>query len=62
VDGWAEGWVGGGIGGRRDEWIGGQKERVRGEYRFSSLVKQNKKRKKYAVFYCIGKRSFFLYL
>jgi hypothetical protein len=34
---WAEGW--------RDEWMGGRSVRARGEYRFSSLVKQKKKRK-----------------
>jgi hypothetical protein len=42
--GWAvcEVWVDR-MGGRRDGWIGGQKERVRGECRFSSLVKQKKR-------------------
>jgi hypothetical protein len=36
---------------------------LRGEYRFSSLVKPKKKEKNYAVFYFTGKRKiFFLYL
>jgi hypothetical protein len=44
-------------------WIGGRRERARGEHRFSSLVKQKKKEKNYAVFYFTGKRIFFvLYL
>jgi hypothetical protein len=37
------------MGGRKDGlrygWIGGRREKVRGVYRFSSLVKQNKKGK-----------------
>jgi hypothetical protein len=33
---------------------------IRGVYRFSSLVKQNKKAKIYAVFCFAGKRFFFL--
>jgi hypothetical protein len=35
------GWVGGGMGGRcvRYGWIGGRRERARGVYRFSSLMK-----------------------
>jgi hypothetical protein len=32
---------------------------IRGVYRFSSLVKQNKKAKIYAVFCFAGKRTFF---
>jgi hypothetical protein len=68
VDGWMAGWVG-----LRNGWMGGFKEWVRashrvggrigirGEYRFSSLVKLKKKEKIYAVFYFAGK-SFFLYL
>jgi len=40
-------------------WIGGRREKVRGVYRFSSLVKQNKKGKNYAVFCFAGKRFFF---
>jgi hypothetical protein len=35
---------------------------IRGVYRFSSLVKQNKKAKNYDVFCFAGKRIFFLYL
>ena len=39
------------------------RERVRGEYGFSSLMKQNKKGKKCAVFCFAGKRKlFFIYL
>jgi hypothetical protein len=39
------------------------RERVRGEYGFSSLVKQNKKGKKCAVFCFAGKRKIlFVYL
>jgi hypothetical protein len=34
---------------------------IRGEYRFSSFVKQNKKEKKYAVFY-FAKKDFFIFL
>jgi hypothetical protein len=34
---------------------------IRGVYRFSSLVKQNKKAKNYAVFCFAGKR-FFIYI
>ena len=37
--GWTDGW------GVRYGWIGGQREKVRGVYGFSSLVKQNKKLK-----------------
>ena len=44
-------------------WIGGRREKVRGVYRFSSLVKQNKKGKNCAVFCFAGKRKiFFIYL
>jgi hypothetical protein len=39
----------------------GERMDIRGEYRFSSLVKQKKKEKNYAVFYFTGKR-FFLYI
>jgi hypothetical protein len=56
----------GGMGGRKDGWrngwIGGQREKVRGVYGFSSLMKQNKKAKNYAVFCFAGKRIFFIYL
>jgi hypothetical protein len=59
--------MGGRIGGRcvrcmRYVRIGGRREKVRGVYGFSSLVKQNKKGKKYAVFCFAGKRIFFLYI
>ncbi len=41
--------------------VGGRMD-IRGVYRFSSLVKQNKKAKNYAVF-CFGKKKLlFLYL
>ena len=39
-------------------WVGGRMD-IRGVYRFSSLVKQNKKAKIYAVFCFAGKRIFF---
>jgi hypothetical protein len=39
--------------------IGGQREKVRGVYRFSSLVKQNKKAKICFVIYIAGERIFF---
>jgi hypothetical protein len=42
--------------------IGGWRERARGEYRFSSLVKPKKKEKNYAVFYFTGERNFFIYM
>jgi hypothetical protein len=40
-------------------WIGGRREKVRGVYRFSSLVKQNKKAKICFVIYIAGERNFF---
>jgi hypothetical protein len=44
-------------------WIGGQREKVRGVYGFSSLMKQKIKGKKCAVFCFAGKRKiFFIYL
>ena len=39
-------------------WIGGRRVKVRGVYGFSSLVKQNKKGKNYAVFCFAGKKKF----
>ena len=53
--------MGGGMGGWcvRYGRMGGQRVRVRGVYRFSSLVKQNKKGKKCAVFSFAGKRKIF---
>ena len=44
------------MGGRcvRYRWIGGWREKVRGVYRFSSLVKQNKKAKICFVIYIAG--------
>jgi hypothetical protein len=54
---WVDGW------GVRNGWIGGQREKVRGVYRFSSLMKQNKKAKNCAVFCFAGKRKLlYLYL
>ncbi len=45
------------------EFARGLREKVRGEYVFSSLMKQKKKGKNYAVFCFAGKRKlFFLYL
>jgi hypothetical protein len=38
------------------------REKVRGEYRFSSLVKQNKKAKNYAVFCFAGKKKLLFYI
>jgi hypothetical protein len=43
--------------GWRNGWIGGQREKVREVYGFSSLVKQNKKGKNCAVFCFAGKRK-----
>ena len=51
--GWPEGWVDG----VRYGWMGERRVRVRGVYRFSSLVKQNKKGKNCAVFCFTGKRK-----
>jgi len=48
------------MGGRRDGWIGGRKDGYKGKCGFSSLMKQKKKEKNYAVFYFTG--FFFLYL
>jgi hypothetical protein len=43
--------------------MSGRREKVRGVYGFSSLVKQNKKGKNCAVFCFAGKRKiFFIYL
>jgi hypothetical protein len=42
--------------------MGGQRVRVRGVYRFSSLVKQNKKGKNCAVFCFAGKRKLYIYI
>jgi hypothetical protein len=49
--------------GLRNGWIGGQREKVRGVYGFSSLMKHNKKGKNCAVFCFAGKRKLlYLYL
>ena len=54
--GWTDGW------GVRYGWIGGQREKVRGVYGFSSLVKQNKRAKNCAVFCFAGKRKILFYM
>jgi hypothetical protein len=53
-----------GMGGRcvRYGRIGGRRVRVRGVYRFSSLMKQNKKGKNCAVFCFAGKRKLLFYI
>jgi hypothetical protein len=56
AEGWVDGW------GVRNGWIGGRREKVRGVYGFSSLMKQNKKAKNYAVFCFAGKKIIILYL
>ena len=43
-------------------WMGGRREKVRGEYMFSSLMMQKIKGKNCAVFYFAGKRFFYIYL
>ena len=63
MDWWAKGWVDGrcvtgGMGGWCDGWIGRQRKKVRGVYGFSSLVKQNKKGKNYAVFCFAEKKNY----
>ena len=45
--------MGGQVGGGMD---------IRGEYRFSSLVKPKKKEKIYAVFYFTGNRFIYIYI
>jgi hypothetical protein len=53
---WVDRWV-------RYGWIGGWREKVRGVYGFSSLMKQKIKAKNCAVFCFAGKRKiFFIYL
>ena len=52
-DGWMGGWY------VRYGWIGGRREKVRGVYRFSFLVKQNKKAKICFVIYIAGFFKFF---
>jgi len=54
MGGWVDGWMGG-----WDGFRDGRRVRVRGVYRFSSLVKQNKKGKKCDVFSFAGKRKIF---
>jgi hypothetical protein len=60
----AEGWVGREMGGRcvRYGWIGGQREKVREVYGFSSLVKQNKKGKIALSFASPGKENYYIYI
>jgi hypothetical protein len=50
MGGWRDGWKGG----WRNGWIDGYREKVRGVYRFSSLVKQNKKAKICFVIHIAG--------
>ena len=50
---WVDRWV-------RYGWIGGWREKVRGVYGFSSLMKQKIKAKNCAVFCFAGKRKIFL--
>ncbi len=38
-----------------------ERKKVRGEYRFNSLMKQNKKGRKCAVLYCPGNIKLFVY-
>jgi hypothetical protein len=60
VGGGMGGWVGGGMG---FEFARRMREKVRGEYRFSSLMKQKIKGKNCAVFCFAGKRKIlFIYL
>jgi len=40
-------------------WIGGRREKVRGVYRFSSLVKQNKKAKICFVIHIAGETNYY---
>ena len=49
---WADGWAG---------WVGGRMD-IRGVYRFSSLVKQNKKAKICFVIHIAGERKIFFYI
>ena len=54
---WVDGW------GVRNGWIGGQREKVREVYGFSSLVKQNKKGKNCAVFFASPeKENYYIYI
>ena len=52
------------MGGRRVRygWIGGRREKVRGVYRFSSLVKQNKKAKICFVIDIAGEKKLLFYI
>ncbi len=70
MDGWAEEWAEGeGKGGvwveeegKRDGRIGRRREKVRGVYVFSSLMKQNKKTNNYAVFCFAGKKKLLFHI
>ena len=42
--------------------MGGRRERVRGGYRFSSLVKQNKKAKIFFVIHIAGEKKILFYI
>ena len=50
--------MGGGMGG----WVGGGMSGYKGVYRFSSLVKQNKKAKICFVIYIAGKKKLLFYI
>jgi hypothetical protein len=43
-------------------WIGGRRERARGEHRFSSLVKPKKKREKLRCLLLHRKKNFFCFI
>jgi hypothetical protein len=43
-------------------WIGGRRERARGEYRFSSLVKQKKKGKLRCLLLHRKKKNIYFYI
>jgi hypothetical protein len=49
------------MGGRRNGWIGGRREKVRGECGFSSLMKQ-KKKLKFTLSFASPEKEFFLYI
>ena len=60
MDRWIEGEGKGGVKGLSSR--AEVREKVRGEYRFSSIVKQNKKAKNYAVFCFAGGKKILFYI
>ncbi len=60
MDRWIEGEGKGGVKGLSSR--AEVREKVRGEYRFSSIVKQNKKAKNYAVFCFAGEKKILFYI